>query len=698
MHKPGKHVFAVIKATRLGSFAAVTAACLAALLFAPGADAAPAWLSPETLMTLSPGAPQLAVSPDGRAVAVSTVWNGSNVLIQASVREAAGGGWQAPVTLSEAGHESMWPQVAIDEAGEAIAVWEFQEGSSRVIKASVLPAEGGGWQTPVTISEPTHESGSPEIVLTPGGEAIAVWSHYTGSHSVIQTSSRPAPGESWQAPVTLTSTSSEAYAPQVAVNGSGEALAVWEFDDGSELVAQAAARPSGGIWGAPATLSGTGHNAQWPRVALNELGEAVASWATEAAGKELIEASSRESASGAWGAPVKLAEAELSFLQQPQPRVAIGPQGNAVVVWGISSFSGELAQAAVRPKAGESWTAAVDLSKTGNYAEEPRVSIAQDGEAVAVWSAYNGTYTGVEASRISEGSSSWSARQIISESSWSSFLPTVAVDPRGDAVAAWISENGSESVIKASSYVATGPIQTEASIPSSGYTGEALSFSIQPVDAWSALGETTWSFGDGGSESGTSATHTYSAPGAYEVQVSSADALGNTTTTTQEVVIEAPPSQGSTPPVQQPPAGTTDTTTTAATNAGAPPPPPPSALRPPSLELLNRAPQPLINTRTLTLRLRCDGSPCPTSVAGWITLPGSHHVWRLNGFTGLLAAGTTARVHVSVPRSLRAAVRRYLVRHPHYRVMVHLEVTLGTGGASHTTSFTLPIFTLHGFR
>jgi PKD repeat protein len=61
--------------------------------------------------------------------------------------------------------------------------------------------------------------------------------------------------------------------------------------------------------------------------------------------------------------------------------------------------------------------------------------------------------------------------------------------------------------------------------------------SVAPLDVWSALGDTSWSFGDGAKASDTKVTHTYAAPGSYNVTATSADLLANTTTQTRTITI-----------------------------------------------------------------------------------------------------------------------------------------------------------------
>jgi hypothetical protein len=77
-------------------------------------------------------------------------------------------------------------------------------------------------------------------------------------------------------------------------------------------------------------------------------------------------------------------------------------------------------------------------------------------------------------------------------------------------------------------------------LPASGVAGRSLGFSVSPFDVWSSVA-TRWSFGDGGTASGTSVGHVYAAAGTYTVTVTGSDAVGNATSARRTVRIAPPP-------------------------------------------------------------------------------------------------------------------------------------------------------------
>jgi hypothetical protein len=79
--------------------------------------------------------------------------------------------------------------------------------------------------------------------------------------------------------------------------------------------------------------------------------------------------------------------------------------------------------------------------------------------------------------------------------------------------------------------------------PSSGLPGQSLNFAANAVDAdGGTVTGVTWDFGDGTSGGGDSASHAYSAPGAYNASVSVTNSIGLTTTVPgPTVTIALPP-------------------------------------------------------------------------------------------------------------------------------------------------------------
>jgi hypothetical protein len=66
----------------------------------------------------------------------------------------AASAWLAPLDISPVGSPASRPRIAVDPAGNAVAVWRHGiDGGEVKVQSAVRPA-GAGWQAPVDISSP----------------------------------------------------------------------------------------------------------------------------------------------------------------------------------------------------------------------------------------------------------------------------------------------------------------------------------------------------------------------------------------------------------------------------------------------------------------------------------------------------------------------------------------------------------------
>ncbi|MBA3807915.1 MAG: PKD domain-containing protein [Solirubrobacterales bacterium] len=223
--------------------------------------------------------PQLALDPQGNAVAVWSRSNGANLVVQGAVRAAAGGTWQAPVDISVAGEDAASPHIGVDPLGNAIAVWERFDGTNFIVQGAVRPAGSGIWQPPVNLSVAGKDARRARVALDPQGNAVAVWTRSNGANTISQSSVRTAATGAWQEPVDLSVAGGDAGESRVSVDPHGNAIAVWRRYNGTIDVVQGAVRSAGsGAWQAPVDLSATGSSAFGPEVALDPTGSAAAVW------------------------------------------------------------------------------------------------------------------------------------------------------------------------------------------------------------------------------------------------------------------------------------------------------------------------------------------------------------------------------------------------------------------------------------
>jgi hypothetical protein len=528
---------------------------------AASAEAAPMWLAPVNLSEagFTGESPQVAVDAHGDVTAVWGRGGGGNYAVQAAVRPADGA-WQAPVTLSEAGVDAGAAQVAVDPEGDAVAVWETfpvpPATAARTIQAAVRSAFTGAWSAPVTLAAIGEPVGNPQVAVDSHGDAVAVWEEQpvNPGPQYIQAAVRPA-GGTWSAPVDI-STGSGGRDPHIVIDSEGNAIVTWS---GYDSVQSAVRLASNGTWQQPVEVaaigSGAGGSPGGPALAVDGLGNVVTAWSsTIGSGSNHIVQAATLPAGGTWQTPVEISEAGLDA---GSPDVALNPAGDAVVTWSAATSAvvgskSAIVQAAIRP-AGGAWQAPVDISEAGQEVDEPpfepKAAVDPQGNTIAVWEGLDGEDRVIQSAVRPADSGDWQAPVNLSASEMRANDVQLAIDSQGNAVSVWTLGNGSS--VQAAGYDA-GPLLYGSSIPKTGMVGQPVSFSSSPLAVWSALGETSWSFGDGLSAGGTSVTHVYTAPGNYKVTLSSVDALGNASSASATIAISpalAMASTTKTPPV-----------------------------------------------------------------------------------------------------------------------------------------------------
>jgi hypothetical protein len=417
-----------------------------ALLFVPALAAAATWIPPVDLATPSEFSvweprPEIAISGGGGGVAIWPQLEDLGTLETANM--SLTGTWGPPVKLApnEWGQREE-PELAMNEAGEAVVVWKQFEQSTVVAK---VRTPSGEWGPRETLSPEGSPYGEIDVAVGPAGEAVAVWSQVPrfGSNSQyrIESSFRPAGGH-WEPAVTLSDPQHGSYSPQVAIAPTGRiVVAFYGYLDGPEAHPTVqVAEKQGGQWSRPQALSGA-PNAAFPKVEASTAGATVVWQSKEADSEERwIEAASRTTG-GEWGHPV-----ELSGPESFGPQIGADAAGTAVAIW--SSFygkEGDYVEGSTLPVGGH-WSEPTAISGRvwlGGFTEA-RLAVAPNGQTLAAWSVWREPERRVE-QRLVEAASGregkWEEPTTLSAAGAWAVRPAVALDDQGDGAVAWWAAN-----------------------------------------------------------------------------------------------------------------------------------------------------------------------------------------------------------------------------------------------------------------
>jgi hypothetical protein len=299
------------------------------------------WTSPQTLSSSATNSYEPAVGIDamGGTFAAWRQYLGSNYGEAVSVEEGAG--WTSPEVLSDPLETNEAPTLAVNPAGDAVVAWE----RSAAVEASNRPA-GGSWSAATSVQTNGNGIADVQLAIDDAGETIAVWENAAPggfSHWVVETA-RMEPDGSWALAEGLTSTADFSRDPSVAMTAGGEARAAWEFGAGgpgaTKIATETSSAPA--TWSSPTIVSTSSDEAYEPHIAIDPLGNATVNWwGWDEAGHHYYDSASRMPAGGSWGPELALSEPgeEIYF-----PALAVDGTGGTLVAWSFwdeSSGSGE---------------------------------------------------------------------------------------------------------------------------------------------------------------------------------------------------------------------------------------------------------------------------------------------------------------------------------------------------------------------
>jgi hypothetical protein len=244
----------------------------------------------------------------------------------------------------------------------------------------------------------------------------------------------------WGTAGLLETDSSDAYGPKIAIDASGNALAVW-LQDGDITPAGYrydvwARRYSAGVWGTAELIetNNAGSASDDLQLAFDADGNAIAVWSQSSALAVNIW-SNRYTAGVGWGTATLVG---LNSAFDFTPQIAIDADGNVLVVWIHVDTTYHIW--ANRYTAGAGWgTAAAIEANTADSADAPQIVIDANGNATAVWG--QSSVGNIWANRYTAGAG-WGTAALIEDGTGSAYGAQIAIDAGGNVLAVWAQTNG----------------------------------------------------------------------------------------------------------------------------------------------------------------------------------------------------------------------------------------------------------------
>jgi hypothetical protein len=407
-------------------------------------------------------------------------------LLFAAGAAAAAPNWSDPADLSKPGRDATNPAVAMDSAGDTLAIWERQSTANPSITLQAATrAPGEAFSAPGDFAITGTE---PQVAMTTSGETVVAWKHFANPPGVNQilAATRP-PGGSFGSPALVYSAEPGVFPGEleVAIGDDGTVAVTWSrIDPNSGLdkivcgyseplhipfycrnppFVEASVRPPGGSFtpaqriseprGAP--TGGTPleeeerEKAESFKVAdgasavVDGAGNATVVWSYFNGTDEVVQTAIRE-AGGSFTPPQQISE---SGAEAGVPAIDNDAAGNATAVWVRTIGTDHVVQATSRPPGG-SFSAPGSISNGGGVIEAPSIDVAPNGAATVLWSVSGLTETFLQTVSRPPGGAFEPAVNVNSGKD-SPLFADLAADGAGDTVVVWSGQNGTEQVARA---------------------------------------------------------------------------------------------------------------------------------------------------------------------------------------------------------------------------------------------------------
>jgi len=327
-----------------------------------------------------------------------------------------------------------------------------------------------------TVSPRGESASAPQVAVTSRGNAVVTWTRFDGTSAAccyrVQARARSRATGTWDVVQNVSPSGQNASAPQFDVDADGDAVVVWIARDATTACGgsgcrrvMARARSAAGTLGPVQVLSHSGAHAESPRIALDPDGNAMVVWKSRDGASDCCpQIKARARSAGGTLSRVQT----LSSAAAAAPVLSVDSDGNAVFAWSDDSRPGiSPPRVLTRARLATGDLGPVEvLSPSGR---DPQIAMTADGRAVFAWTALGPTgSTGVEVrARAPDGALS-EPRSISAAGS----DPRLGVDGDGDAVFAWREVVGGKPLLLARTRSASGALSAVQAVSDPGYPAE----------------------------------------------------------------------------------------------------------------------------------------------------------------------------------------------------------------------------------
>ncbi|MFT3736311.1 MAG: hypothetical protein QM776_15035 [Rhodocyclaceae bacterium] len=262
--------------------------------------------------------------------------------------------WSAPALVSDGVNSAFDARVAVNSNGQGMLVWEQEQGDGttvsngpRDIWARSIHSATGALGSSVKINAVAGNIddvyGQVAVAMDANGNGMALWVQRAGASPYVIQAARYAASGSWGASAVIThNVLDNNYGPRFGFDASGNAIAVWQQQTGVGAYGGYNRYVAGVGWGTSGQFVDESLGDVYdPRIAVNGNGNATAVWyqwniSTPGAS---IDVRSNRFLNGSWGTPQLLGSTGTDgYMTYPAPRIGGNAAGQMVAIWGVNSY------------------------------------------------------------------------------------------------------------------------------------------------------------------------------------------------------------------------------------------------------------------------------------------------------------------------------------------------------------------------
>ncbi|MCA9668497.1 MAG: hypothetical protein KC503_23055, partial [Myxococcales bacterium] len=276
--------------------------------------------------------PRIAMVGSGGDAVVAWIETSSIATSVYAVRYSAqSNSWSARQRLDRGATDEAQLRLAGSESGDAMAMWVEPGSITDELHAARFVGATQSWAQDVRIDSGTSGEDQPQLAMDAGGSALALWIDKRSIADELHAARFDAALASWSTPVRVDSGVRDETSPRLAVNSSGNAVAIWiELGSIADDVRAARYDATSASWLASTRIDISSQDESEPQVVIDSSGNALALWIEGSSISTTVRSSRYSASSQSWAQPVRV---DVSSNDESSPRLGIDAAGDATVIW-----------------------------------------------------------------------------------------------------------------------------------------------------------------------------------------------------------------------------------------------------------------------------------------------------------------------------------------------------------------------------